>query len=357
MRRIFLQIHRWVGLLTGLYIVFVSLTGALLVWRIDLQRFAYPTLFTPSRPGAIVDAETVLASVRAAYPRHHVSGVDAPTTSRPTYLAYATQGNAFATILADPVTGRVLGELPDRGATSTLQQLHFNLLGGRRGRVINGIGAIVLLTMSVTGIVIWWPTRSQWLRVFVVDTRRPWRIVIRDLHGAIGICTVVFIAMWAVTGGAFAFPSTFRSLIGSFSPLTIARPPSSAAPQGRAPLAWNDLLARARRVVPDQHVARVVIPFGERDPFLVMFSPSATRAAGANLTSIYLDQYSGEVLPESTNARTAGDVVMAWMAPLHVGNFAGTATKIAWTLAALAPMLLFVTGVVMWWPATKNTKT
>jgi uncharacterized iron-regulated membrane protein len=48
---------------------------------------------------------------------------------------------------------------------------------------------------------------------------------------------------------------------------------------------------------------------------------------------------------------------MAWTAPLHVGNFAGTGVKIVWTLAALAPTLLFVTGVVMYWSAaTKNAK-
>jgi uncharacterized iron-regulated membrane protein len=341
-RRIFLQIHRWIGLLTGLYIIAVSITGALLVWRIDLQRLTYPELFTRSRAGTLVDAETVLASVRAAYPRHHVSGVDAPTTSRPTYLAYATQGSAFVTILADPATGRVLGELPDSGPIRVLQDLHFNLLGGRRGRTVNGIGALALVTMCVTGVVIWWPRR------------RHWRLVIRDLHGAVGVWTFVVLAMWAVTGAAFAFPSTFRSLVGSVSPLTVARPPSSSSAEGRDALPWNDLIARARRVQRDQHVARVVIPSSERDPFLVMFSPSATRAAGANLKSIYFDQYSGDVLPESTGAqRTAGDIVMMWTAPLHVGNFAGIATKIVWTLAALAPAVLFVTGVVMW--ATKGT--
>jgi len=324
--------------LTGLYIVLVSLTGALLVWRIDLQRLTYPELFTRSRAGTVVDAETVLASVHAAYPRHHVSGVDAPTTSRPTYLAYATQGAAFVTILADPATGRVLGELPDSGPVRALQDLHFDLLGGRRGRTINGIGAIALFTMCVTGVVIWWPRRHLW------------RLVIRDLHGAVGIATFVFLVMWAVTGAAFAFPSTFRSLVGSVSALTVARQPSSSSPDGRDALPWNDLIARARRVQRDQHVARVVIPSSERDPFLVMFSPAITRAAGANLRSIYVDQYSGDVLPESTRApRTAGDIVMTWMAPLHVGNFAGTGVKIGWTLAALAPALLFVTGAVIWW--------
>jgi uncharacterized iron-regulated membrane protein len=344
-RRLFLQVHLVVGLLTGLYIIAVSFTGALLVWRTDLQRLTYPELFTPSGAGVVAEPATVLESVRAAYPRHHVSGVDAPTTSRPTYLAYATQGPTFITILADPATGRVLGELPDSGPIRVLQELHFNLLGGRRGRFINGLGAMALLAMCVTGVVIWWPRRHHW------------RLVIRDLHGAVGIWTFVFLAMWAVTGAAFAFPSTFRSLVGSFSPLTVARPRPSSSPDGREALSWNDLIARARQLVPDQHVARVVLPSSERDPFLVMFSPSATRAAGATLRSIYVDQYSGDVLTESTGAqRTAGDIVMAWMAPLHVGNFAGTATKIVWTLAALAPTLLFVTGVVMWWPAAKATK-
>jgi uncharacterized iron-regulated membrane protein len=337
-RRLFLQVHLVVGLLTGLYIIVVSLTGALLVWRIDLQRLTYPELFTPSGAGVVAEPETVLESVRTAYPRHHVSGVDAPTTSRPTYLAYATQGATFITILADPATGRVLGELPDSGPIRVLQELHFNLLGGRRGRFINGFGAMALLTMCVTGVVIWWPRR------------RHWRLVIRDLHGAVGIWTFIFLAMWAVTGAAFAIPSAFRSLVGSFSPITVAQPPSSSPPEGREALSWNDLIARAQKQLPDQRVARVVLPSSQRDPFLVMFSPTATRAAGATLRSIYIDQYSGDLLTISTSAqRTAGDIVMAWMAPLHVGNFAGTATKIVWTLAALAPALLFVTGVVIWW--------
>jgi uncharacterized iron-regulated membrane protein len=48
-------------------------------------------------------------------------------------------------------------------------------------------------------------------------------------------------------------------------------------------------------------------------------------------------------------ARTAGDVVMAWVGPLHVGNFGGTGIRVAWLVLGLAPPLLFVTGFVMWW--------
>jgi uncharacterized iron-regulated membrane protein len=71
---------------------------------------------------------------------------------------------------------------------------------------------------------------------------------------------------------------------------------------------------------------------------------------GAELTPVYLDQYTGARLAEPTPAtRTAGDVIMAWVAPLHVGNFGGMGVRVAWLVLGLAPALLFVTGFIMWW--------
>jgi hypothetical protein len=47
--------------------------------------------------------------------------------------------------------------------------------------------------------------------------------------------------------------------------------------------------------------------------------------------------------------RTFGDQVIRWIYYLHFGNFGGWSVKGIWTLFGLAPVLLFVTGVVMWW--------
>jgi uncharacterized iron-regulated membrane protein len=53
--------------------------------------------------------------------------------------------------------------------------------------------------------------------------------------------------------------------------------------------------------------------------------------------------------PATTPARTAGDVVMGWVGPLHVGNFGGNGIRVAWLLLGIAPPLLFITGSIMWW--------
>jgi uncharacterized iron-regulated membrane protein len=352
LRKAIFQVHLWTGVLVGLYVFVVCITGAALVFRIDMQRALHPDLFTPS-PGTHADAATILERVRDAFPNDRVSGIDAPTTVRPTYLAYVVRGDKFLTLLIDPVTARVLGELPEKSLVRTVQDLHFDLLAGRTGRVVNGAGAVLLLGLCLTGLVIWWPGLPNWRRGFTIDFRRSWKRINWDLHSAMGIWTGAIIAMWAVTGLYFAFPTPFRNAVNAVSPLAVASTPQSgpAAAQSAPPPTWRELIARAEERIPDQHVARVVPPSNATGAFLVMFSRVAPYSAGgAALTSVYLDQYTGELLKDGPPVRrSAGDLIMKWVAPLHVGNFGGNGVRAAWLILGLSPPLMFVTGFVMWW--------
>jgi uncharacterized iron-regulated membrane protein len=161
------------------------------------------------------------------------------------------------------------------------------------------------------------------------------------------------IAMWAVTGAYFAWPSQFRAAVNAVSPLTVARAPSSgpaSAAQGPIPT-WRELIDTAQRLKPDQHIARVIPPSSPKAAFLVMFSPVKPSPVGrADLTSVYLDQYTGALLAtQDSTPKTAGDLVMAWISPLHVGNFGGMPIRIVWLVVGLAPAVLFVTGFILWW--------
>lgn len=350
LRRVLFQVHLWTGIGAGLYVFVICLTGAALVFRIDMQRTLHAELFTPAE-GAPADPATVLERVRDAFPADRVSFVEAPSRVRPVYLAYLMRGDDFPAVLVDPVSARVLGEVPQHSAVRTLQDLHFDLLAGRTGRVVNGVGAALLLVLCVTGLIVWWPGVPNWRRGFTIDRRRNWKRVTWDLHGATGIWAVAFIAMWAVTGLYFAFPSQFRATVHWLSPLSATAPPQSAsAPAGGARLTWRDLVARAQHQRPGEHVARMVPPADDRAAFVVMFSTVNPLPHGrAELTPVYLDQYTGAVLPPPAASRSAGDAIMEWAGWLHVGGFGGPATRAAWFVLGLAPPLLFVTGVTMWW--------
>lgn len=348
MRRLLFQIHLWLGVLAGLYVAIICLTGAALVFRIDLQRALDPHLFAVRAGGPIADPVTVMESVSRAYPQHRLSGVDAPTTLRPAYLAYVTSGAEFKTVLIEPVTAAVLGELPERAAIRALQDLHYNLLAGRTGRTTNGIGAVGILILCTTGLVIWWPGIRTWRP----PSPRRWRTsrVWRELHRGVGIWSVAFIAMSAITALSFVFPAGFRSVVNWLSPVTVTRSPQSGEPVPGTPIpSWRQTVERARPFAAGQPVARVVLPVGERGAFLVMFADRSPTPAGSELTAVYLDQYTSERLVTSANARSWGDAVMARTTPWHVGGVGGQAGRVIWFVFGLAPAVLYVTGLMTWW--------
>lgn len=353
MRRVLFQLHLWTGLIAGVYVLVISVTGAALVFRIDLQRAMHPHLFTPRAAGPLADPVAIMESVSRAYPDRRLSGVDAPTTARPTYLAYVTTPRQFTTVLIDPVSTQVLGELPEHSLVRALQDLHFDLMGGRRGRTVNGLGAAAVVVMCLTGVVIWWPGRKKWPRALGIDFSRRGPRLLWELHRAAGIWSVLLILMWAITGVYFAFPSMARSLITSVSPLTPARVPASGAPAaGTAPPSWRAMIAIAQREHPGGHVARVVLPSGDRGAFLVMFADRTPTPAGAELDAVYLDRLSGARLRTGVTSPTPGDTIVRWIAPVHVGSFGGLSIRVLWFVFGLMPALLFVTGVLVWWNRT-----
>ena len=50
----------------------------------------------------------------------------------------------------------------------------------------------------------------------------------------------------------------------------------------------------------------------------------------------------------STDVRI-GDEILRWLTRLHFGRFAGWPVKALWTAIGLIPLILFITGAVMWW--------
>ena len=52
--------------------------------------------------------------------------------------------------------------------------------------------------------------------------------------------------------------------------------------------------------------------------------------------------------PETRQLRW-GDNVLAWLARLHFGRFPSLTLEITWTVFGLVPVVLLITGALMWW--------
>jgi uncharacterized iron-regulated membrane protein len=93
-----------------------------------------------------------------------------------------------------------------------LVDFHENLLGGSAGRLVNGIGALGLVLLSITGAIIWWPGIKHWRRSLIVDWRAHFPRVNWDLHSALGFWSFPFVLVWGVSAVYFVFPRAFNVL-------------------------------------------------------------------------------------------------------------------------------------------------
>ena len=166
------QVHLWAGMILGLYIVVVCVSGSAVVFRIDLY-------------------------------------------------------DAMDAYRAKPYIAMVYRFLIWAG------DLHGNLLLGHGGIVANAIGGFLTAALCLTGIVIWWPGISKWRRAIVVRAGVGWKRLMFDLHSAVGFWIFALLFMWGVTGGYFVFPEPFRAAIEYFTP--IYPPPAPAAQLQPAP--------------------------------------------------------------------------------------------------------------------------
>ncbi len=352
LRRALFLLHRWLGVGAGLYVLLIGLTGSAVVFRQEMQRASYPALFAPDHRATdpIADLRVVLADLETQYPGSDLAGVDWPTYRRDSFLTYLVSNGTFRTVFSHPVSGRVIGELPyDR--IRWLQDLHFDLLGGQTGRRLNGLGALALTLMCLSGLALWWPGRSRWKAATRVTRGRGWLRANRDLHGAAGFWMSALLLVWGTTGVSFGFPQTFRTAVHTVLPLTAADTPASRpGPATADRLTPDDFVARARRDVPDGQPARLVWPATARAPVLLVM---ARAVHGDYDTSdevwIWFDRYRGDTLRvRDQRMRSRGDAIIAWIEPLHAGAFGGWPIKVVWAGAGMSLPLLAVSGLLMW---------
>jgi uncharacterized iron-regulated membrane protein len=375
LRRALFQIHLWVGLMLLFYLILISVTGAVLVFREDLEAIALqsselgqaaePATGTGASDVRTADVDSLLERIRTAYPGARITSLLAPAraTPRTTPWMIATIQTlepeiGVSRVAIHPETGAILGalsrRLPGRWSwLGTLRNLHATLLGGVTGRQINGALAGGLLLMCCSGILLWWPGIGTWTQALRFDASLSWRRINFDLHRATGFWTLAITSFWAVSGIFFGFSKEVTNLVERVSPITTARPPVVRFAPGQAvgdPPTIQSMLQDALRSEPGARWREIVLPSSRRSPLAIVLQRAGTQ--GVDFTdTLYFDPAIGRYLQTwryGVNA-TLGDWFLWSQRPLHFGSFAGFPAKLVWALLSLAIPLLALTGALMYW--------
>jgi uncharacterized iron-regulated membrane protein len=359
-RQLNFQLHLWTGIILGVYLIVIGISGSILVFRAELEALSGLNPWhsrQAKEPFAEIGA--VAAKLEAAYPHFRIVTISAPNETDPTFVAIL-QGRGRIKVASSADSGDVLGEFPARATwIDTVLELHETLLVRRNGRVLNGVGAAFLLLLSVTGLVVWWPGVRHWKRALTVDLRRNWRRINYDLHSAAGFWTLLIVSFWAVSGIYFGWPRQIFRFVNSLAPIVNARPPIirlTPDPDAARP----DLTSMARRaslIDPGTRLSGVAFPYGPRAPLEIRMR----RGGGAGREyedTIYWNPDTGEYLGTWRYGvnQSLGDWIIWSQVPLHFGTAWGFGVKVVWAAAGLAIPLLTISGALMYWNRSLRRK-
>jgi uncharacterized iron-regulated membrane protein len=373
-RRTLFTVHMWVGLVLGLFLAALGLSGSVLVYDdaignlLDrppqattagmplplsmIQSIARDAaeqkgvqggqlqIILPEKPLQPITVRLGGISVMGNMPGmngQRQPGGERREGARRGERRESAQGGGRAgglQLFIDPVSGEVLGsrKAAAPGLLIFAHQLHGNFMMGRDGRtyVVGWLG-VAMCILGLSGLILWWPKKGQWKYAFKVRSTATGLRFHRELHAATGIWIFVVFILVSFSGVVIAWPQTFGMPNGR------GNVPSVEPAEGRR-LGATEAVIAAQRAVPGLEARSVTIPAAPDQPISVSYlSHDAINATA------YVDPYRGTVL----SVRDPSGSFMAWMRPVHQGSL-GAVWKFLVFLSGLVPTLFVVTGVVMW---------
>lgn len=357
-RKLIFQLHLYVGLVVGLLLVSAGLTGSVLVWKNEIDALLHPGLLRVEPAPAGLSLQEVVEVAERAYPDRPAARIQmarAPGES----VEVTTAGADPLQVYVDPYRGTVLGSRrPTETFANALFYWHTSLLSGETGEMVMGTSALLLLVLVLSGLVVWWPGMRRLADAVRVKWSANWKRVNYDLHRAGGFWSVLFLTLVAVTGSSLVFHDAYMAGLdwATRSPPRPAAPVVSEVP-GAPALPLDGMVQRANAALPGGEVTYVVLPPTSTAPLIVRKKmPPELHPNGRNF--VYLHPQTGEVLAvENALTAPAGTRAYNVLYPLHIGHWGGAVSRVLYSLLGLVPLLLFVSGFLMWRNRTRGKRT
>lgn len=315
-------LHRWIGLALALVVGAVAVSGGLLLLRDPYYRTAYPLVDAPITASELALRAEVLEHIEQRWQAEGVRLVRFPREGVNAYQVWLGDGTeAFV----EPRTGEVIDRWRwSERLPALLFELHAHLLVRPAGEVVNGVIALAIVFMGLTGVVLWWPARRGAFRLRGAFPRRATAGELLRSHAALGTLTVLPLVVFAGTGAALVFYEPAASAMSAWLDARPAELPTArVAPRDAPRQEWPEILRALDDTFPEGE-ATFYTPAGG-DNARVLFRKRLPGEWHPNGRSyVLVDPYTATVVQAiDARAQGAGTRLMYAMYPVHAAKVGG----------------------------------
>ena len=346
--RITYKLHRIFGLVGGLFILMLTLTGCILLFDNAIDGLLNPATVTVT-PGPVRQPyDAVLSTLQRQYPTATIRGLNlyANTNTR-AIRADLNVGKKRVWAYVNPYKGTFLGERDaDNAFVRKTLQLHEHLLAPPVGDWVLLIVGICLVGSALTGT---WYYRKSLLSVFSVGVRwnRPKRFIYGDLHKYLGVVSLLFLLVMGGTGTFFHWEKVERFLTEGPRPPRPAELAATAKPALKIDAQLIESQAKITGFIP------AVVSFSDAPDKPLVIRGNADDANplfGKFTAAAEFDANTGQL----TKIFRASEADAEYKAEhvieeLHFGRFGGIITRVLYAVLSVAMAVVTVTGLLIWW--------
>ncbi|HWJ70555.1 MAG TPA: PepSY-associated TM helix domain-containing protein [Sphingobium sp.] len=361
--RMYKDIHGWVGIISGLALFIAFYAGAITMFEDPLQRWASPPSQLAAAPSLERTPELVAKAI-AAHPeaasRYEIHLATSP--AEPARMSWPLAGGssehglvpqAYASLAQDgSLQVETSGPSPVAQLIDILHQQVGLPFAHEISMPIMGVISLLYVIALVSGVIILLPSLIKDL--FALRLGRNVKRMWLDVHNVLGIFSLPFHLVMALTAIVFAFHDQFYDAQAmTFAP-TVVREARSATPPppAQAALPPAQIVRRLAEQAPTFTVSTLTYSEGRDGRLGLRVAGSDPRYGlrGPTFGVAPVDPATGRIV--STDYMPGqqdgwGATITSFFA-LHFGNFGGMTIRWAYFLLGLAGAFVFYTGNLLW---------
>ncbi|RNI27192.1 PepSY domain-containing protein [Rufibacter immobilis] len=411
-RKLFNDIHLWLGLASGLVLFVVCLTGTIFTFHTEIEEMLEPEKYEVQVPANAValSPDELISKVEKAQKGKVTALQIVQDPAKPYRLTLKKEegkrggaeggkakgegaskaiagapgaggkggegrkggkgvpggggpgGGRGTVYLVNQYTGEIKGttEGPASKFFHTVEDLHRTLMvKGEQGqlnwgKIVVGASTIIFVFLILTGLVIWFPKKiKNWKQGLKIKTSGNWKRTNHDLHNTLGFYSSMLLLIMALTGLCWSFEwyrDGASAVLGDKIFKQRGEKPldSNPRPANAQKLAVADYIRITNGILPYEGNYRITLPTDSTSAVVLSKSESGFFAPSA-ADKVQLDQHTGESLKvEKFEEKPFNEQVAASVRALHLGEVFGTFSKIIYFIACLIATSLPITGTFIW---------
>ncbi|MDP9079437.1 MAG: PepSY domain-containing protein [Bacteroidota bacterium] len=364
-KKAILFLHRWLGFITGLVVVIVSITGCIFCFQDEIQDAIHSYRRVEVQSEQYLAPSILKQTALRQHPGAKANYIYYYGTDRPAAVLVNHPKTGFKYVYINPYNGIITHtEDPQSNFFIVVEYIHlYLLLPPKIGTLVVGISVIIFVLIMITGIVLWWPKRkTDRKRSLTIKWNGRWRRVNYDLHNVLGFYATSIAIILAITGLSIAFDWVRNGIYNAAN--------LGASHASEKTIFKSDSLLKSAKINKPV-IDRALLVSKSKSPgaemFLIYDDDAIAGTVGVtayaktlhfyNSDSYTFDKYSGKLLQLLPHTKKSPGMKMNEMNyDLHVGQILGLTGKIIAFLASLICASLPVTGFIIWWGKRKKSK-